>query len=399
MPLFADGLTVDGNVLLGNRFAADGEIRLNGSRISRNLDCSGASLRSARRHSLSAAGAVVKGSAYFSKLETPTGPPIGFSSVGTIRLDGAKIEGDLDVGGGIFTAAPMDHGRAFPNPEEDDWYVIRGDGLQVDGDVLFMKQCEMHGSVRFINARVGGDFVCEAARFDFPGEETLVADGINISGTTFVHEGTVTNGIFRFVQATFRQGFRARRVTFDLTGHYRGRFDNRQLITELYDLADDAAAQPRGLCGIYAPRADVTGTFLWLNIERSPADRAGQYDFWLYLFGSTVDAVQDQEASWSRLDRFDVTGCKYARIAMPSNDFDWRLRQLDHQYAILNRATRIGNWRLAFAIMAGRAARLDEAIRRFKPQPYIQLARVVREGGHEAAENEILVQLERNRTR
>jgi len=397
VPLLADGLAVEGNVLLGNGFTADGEVRINGSQISRNLDCSGATLRSAGRYSLSAAGAVIKGSVYLTKMKAPT--ERRFSSIGAIRFDGAKIGGDLDMSGGLFTAAPLAAVRTVPNPEEDDWYVFRGDGLEVGGDVVFTEQCEVHGSVRLINARVGGDFVCEAARFDFPGEETLVADGISVSGTTFIDEGTVTNGIFRFVQATLRQGFRAREAIFDLTGSYRHRFDNRLMIAELYDLPRGHVALYRGLCGIYAPRAAVTGTFLWQDIERLPATDAGQYDFWLYLRGSTVDAVEDHAESWSKLDRFDITGCRYATVAMPSNDFDWRLRELDGQYAILNRNTRIGNWRLACAIMVGRAAGLDQAIRRFKPQPYIQLARVVREGGHEAAANKILVQLERNRTR
>jgi hypothetical protein len=45
-PLFADGLTVHGNVLLSAGFTSDGEIRLNGCTIDRNLDCSGATLAS-----------------------------------------------------------------------------------------------------------------------------------------------------------------------------------------------------------------------------------------------------------------------------------------------------------------------------------------------------------------
>jgi hypothetical protein len=398
VPLFADGLTVEGNVLLGHRFTADGEIRLNGSRISRNLDCTGATLRCTKRHSLSAAGAVVKGSVYLTQIDMEAPAlPIRFNSIGTIRFDGAEIVGALDLSGGLFTAAPLATDNPLADPEEDDWYVIRGDGLRVGGDVLFTEECEVYGSVRFINANVGGDFVCQAARFDFPGEEVVVADGINVAGTTFVHAGTVTNGLFRFIQATLRQGFRAWHATFDASGNYLGRLDNTRLVAELYDI-HPALAERRGLCGIYAPRAQVTGSFLWEEIETAPRDQS-EYDFWLYLSGSTVDAVEDHEDSWSKLDRFDVTGCKYATIAMPSNDFGWRLRLLDKQYAILNRDTTIGNWLLGWAIFLKWARRREEAVRRFKPQPYMQLAKVVREGGHEAAANAILVQLERNRTR
>src|SRR5262249_1862061 len=68
-PLFADGLIVRGSVLLSDGFNAKGEIRLNGCDIYRNLDCSGASLSNPGGYSLSAAGAHIKGSAYFSETQ------------------------------------------------------------------------------------------------------------------------------------------------------------------------------------------------------------------------------------------------------------------------------------------------------------------------------------------
>jgi hypothetical protein len=52
--------------------------------------------------------------------------------------------------------------------------------------------------------------------------------------------------------------------------------------------------------------------------------------------------------------------------------------------------------------MTRRIADQDEvgaAMKRFAPQPYIQLARTVRGAGYEAAANEVFVRLERNRTR
>jgi hypothetical protein len=399
IPLFADGLTVEGNVLLGNGFRAIGEVRLNGSQITRNLDCAGATLRSTQRYSLSAAGATVKGSVYLTKLEADNQAEIRFSSIGTVRFDGATINGGLDFAGGIFTAWPFGPAGVPQDvlPEED-WYAVSGDGLILGGDMLFIK-CELQGSVSLISARVAGDFRCENARFDFPGEETLVADGIDVTGTTFFRDKTVTNGIVRFAQANLRQGFRGTDVIFDRTGDYGHRFDNKSLVAELYDLGQNATGERRGLCGIYAPRATITGKFRWQNIRKLPAEGRGHYELWLYLFGSTADIVEDHQESWAVLDRFDVTDCRYDRLAMPSNEFDWRFYELDRQYAILNRDTRIKNWILACKIMSGRAARLDEAIRRFKPQPYMQLARVARQAGHEAAANRIFVQLERNRTR
>lgn len=396
VPLFADGLAVEGNVLLSNGFTADGEICINGSQISRNLDCSGATLRSAGRYSLSAAGAVIKGSVYLTKLEAPTGTR--FFSIGTIRFDGAKISGDLDMSGGLFAAAPLAEGRMVWHAEEDDCYALSGDGLVVGGDMRFTQECAFRGSVSLINARIGGDLECRKASFDFPGEEIIVADGIDVSGTTFFKD-TVANGIIRLVQAKLHQGFRAEGVSFDRTGTYDHRFDNDALVAELYRLDPSKLEGHRGLCGIYAPGVEVTGKFRWRNITKLSDQKEDNHEFWVYLLGSTVDTVEDQKESWEVVDRFDITGCRYDNISMPSNEFDWRFHELDRQYATLNKGTVFQNWIVAFKIMLRREGGLEDAIRRFEPQPYIQLARVVRQSGHEATAHRILVQLERNRTR
>jgi hypothetical protein len=107
VPLFADGLIVRGNVLLSNRFRSAGEIRLNGCHIHRNLDCSGAALINPGGYSLSAAGAHIEGSAYFCETQewVTYKDRVPFSSEGTLRLEGAVIEGDLDCDGGTFVAA------------------------------------------------------------------------------------------------------------------------------------------------------------------------------------------------------------------------------------------------------------------------------------------------------
>lgn len=221
-PLFADGLKVHGNVLLSGGFRSVGEIRLNGSSIDRNLDCSGASLYNPRGYSLSAAGARIKGSAYFS--ETPrwiTYPKkSGFISKGTLRLEGAAIEGNLTCSAGQFFATAFISEKA--NPRESDIDAIFADGLRVGSDILF-DQGELfedrfvaHGCISLINARIGGDFSCKRAIFNFPGEEPLIADGIVVEGTTYLDD-VRTDGILRFVQANPKQGLYINHATFDTT--------------------------------------------------------------------------------------------------------------------------------------------------------------------------------------
>jgi hypothetical protein len=209
LPLFADGLTVHGHVLLSDGFSAVGEIRLNGCNIYRNLDCSGASLRNANGYSLSAAGAHVRGSVYLSETQEwitySTHRP--FISNGLLRLEGATIDGDLDCTAGTFFAHafltnethPSENGSGAPEIE-----AIKANALRVGADLLFTSsekgkdKFTVHGAISLISASIGGDFVCDGAVLDFPGEEPLVADGISIAGSTLSYRRIlVTEGIRR----------------------------------------------------------------------------------------------------------------------------------------------------------------------------------------------------------
>jgi hypothetical protein len=399
VPLFADGLAVDGHLLMSNGFEAFGEVRLNGSQIHRNLDCAGATLHTARGYSLSAAGAYIKGSVHLKRAwNTDVDPAARFSSVGTLRLEGAKIDGDLNVNAGQLSAAPLGPAWVPAQTEDEDWYIIKANGLVLGGDLNLTEECHLRGCVSLINARVAGDFLCEGAHFDFPGEEALVADGISVSGTTFLHENPTTDvrtrcsGILRFVQADLRQGFEVTGVLFDLTQPWQHRLDNTQLISVLYGPGHAAS----GLCGIYAPRAKVGGAFFWEDVRRQPLQ--ADYHLWLYLFDSTVGAVEDDEASWRTLDRFEITGCRYGSISTLTANIDWRVRIIDQQYAVLNSASRWERFRLAVKPLLGTPTGLPDALLRFAAQPYIQLAKIVRQAGYEKAANRILVRLERNRT-
>ena len=221
--LFADGLKVDGSVLLGDGFSSTGEVCLNGCNIGRNLDCSGATLNNPFGYSLSAAGARIAGSAYFSEtadwITYPERKP--FSSKGSLRLDGAVINGELEFVGGEFFATAFSQIQADWRPDSDDQLdAILADGIRVGSNILFSQNLETkkkviaRGIISLINARVGGDFSCDGATLSFPGEEPLLADGLVVEGTTFLTDIT-TDGVLRFVQASLKQGCYLNGATFD----------------------------------------------------------------------------------------------------------------------------------------------------------------------------------------
>jgi len=98
--LTAHGITVTGNVLLGNGFRAKGEVGLVRGEISGDLNCEGGEFNNppildieASNRSLSAHSISVKGNVYMRK---------GFQALGEISFSGATIDGNLEGTAGKF---------------------------------------------------------------------------------------------------------------------------------------------------------------------------------------------------------------------------------------------------------------------------------------------------------
>jgi hypothetical protein len=145
--------------------------------------------------------------------------------------------------------------------------------------------------------------------------------------------------------------------------------------------------------------------------------QAKRNPFWLFVPRSKVTNIDDDELSWIALDRMEVIDCLYTQIQKLSDaDETWRLRQLDRHYAEVNVSHRWPD----IAINYNRTCRwlsnvfpqlrvfphvkvasneASDAVKKLKPQPYIQLARAFQAAGFEAAAQHVFLRLERNLTR
>ena len=305
--LLADGMQVEGNLLLSTGFAATGEIRLNGSTVSRNLDCLGARLHNPGGYSLSAAGAHVIGSVRLCAAPEvdATVRPVPFRSIGTLRLAGAKIDGFLDCSGGCFVATAFwVPGWSPATRAGNDLNALHADGVQVGASVYLTDGFHARGIVRLVTARIDNDLSCARGFFDFPGEEALYADGISVSRAMFLTDGATTNGVLRLIQASLTQGLFVERAVFDLTPTFRDWLGTNNMTAQ--DLAERVGS--RALCGIYAASAEVGGTFFWQQITRLAQPR--QSRLFLHLTGSKAGAIEDDAPSWQVLDDFDLTDCE-----------------------------------------------------------------------------------------
>lgn len=159
-----DGMTCSGSLFLRDKFSSVGEIRLLGARIGGNLDCSGAAFDGKDGDVLLMDGAEIKGDVFLRK---------GFSATGTVRLPGARIGGDLDCTDAAFDGKDGD--------------TLLADSAEIKGSVFLRRGFSATGEVRLLGARIGGDLECTGA--EFGGENRgLSADGIDIAGSLFLRK-------------------------------------------------------------------------------------------------------------------------------------------------------------------------------------------------------------------
>jgi hypothetical protein len=98
--LIADGAKVAGNVLLRNGFAAEGEVRLYATRIGGDLDCTGGEFQNPAAADIAGSGMAL--SFHGAKVDGDVLLSDGFAAEGQVRLHNARIGGNLDCTGGKF---------------------------------------------------------------------------------------------------------------------------------------------------------------------------------------------------------------------------------------------------------------------------------------------------------
>ena len=376
-PISADRLTVDGTVFLRNGFLAKGLVRLLGARIRGNFDCH---------------GGVFAGT----ETETPAGKTIvalnadrldvgggvflreGFHATGEVRLLGAHIRGDLDC-----------HGGTFENPGAE---ALNADGLVVGGNVFLTDEFRARGQVRLVGARIRGNLEChggtfEGAKTETPEGKTIVAlsaDGVEVGGRVFLTEKFHATGEVRLLGARIRGNLDCTGGTFEnpegkaLTAdgmevggnvflsekfHAKGevRLLGARILSDL-SCSGGTFENPGGK----ALSADglVVGGGLFLSHGFNANGK-------VRLVHAKARVLADDETSWPDHGNLDLEGFVYEGIVGPT-DAKSRLEWIARQYP---RNRRRGH---------------------YHPQPYEQLAAVLRRAGHIAESKKVLMAKEKD---
>jgi hypothetical protein len=343
-------LIVKNDMFCGDGFVAVGGVNLNGARISADLNVEGATLLNPGGAALRANGAIVGGSFILSR---------GFRAKGRVELSDVRVGGDFDA-----------RGSRLSNSGD---VALAMTGGRVEGDVLLGDGFRAFGLLDLVGVQIKGDLICDGGRFLNRGRVALDADGAEIGRSAFLRGGFRAYGEVSFFGAHVgadlnfseadlrnrgKRSLDARHAVIKENARFRGFATDAVLDFRhanvggglLFDRAtfSDPSESSSGLRARYLT---VSGEFSWCGIAKSK-------NTVLDLRLAKVGILRDDEESWPGPGNLSLDGFVY-------NAFDSR----ETDDGLISARTRL-NW-------------LRRQSRRTAPQPYVQLAKVLRESGHE----------------
>jgi sRNA-binding regulator protein Hfq len=368
---------IKGSIHLSNGFSCEGEVRLLGARLGSNLDCGAGRFRNAVGKAIRADRIRIRGSLFLRN---------AFVAEGEVRFLGAEIGGNLECNDGSFVNLG---GNAFS-----------GDRISVQGSVFMRDGFSAEGEVRLLGAQISGNFECNGGKFKNPGGLCLNADRIMVKGNVFLHNGftadgevnlpgaqignnfTCDAGIFRNPKATALnadsinvRGFVFLRAGFICEGEVNllsaqigdnlecdgGTFKNpsgkalnadRLAVQGDILLRDGFSAEGE----VRLANSITKGTLVWTGVK-SP-ERAS-----LNLSNAVAGSILDDKSSWPAAGKLNLDGFVYEHMTSSLTDTKNRLSWLELQQP-------------------------------FTPQPYRQLAKVMRNAGVDRGARRVLFAME-----
>ncbi len=433
--LAADGATVGGGVFLNNGFHAEGEVRMSRAHVRGDLDCSGATFHNRLSHAdagsgiaLNADGINVDGSVFIrsvraegeirlprgkvgadidcaaAKIVNPfEGRPMGssaaltmegsvvggnvivnnqFHALGFVTLRGSQIAGQLICDGATFENSPP-LGAPISMPALDASLAT------ITSGAFLRHGFRAEGEVRLQSARIGTVLDCDGGAFNNPPRMNVSASGYALTADGMRVNGRVAMG----------PGFRANGEVFVIGSQIGGDLDcgggefNNPAIanTTIGGRALSAHRISVGgnvfIRGGFSPKGEVSfsGASIEGNLEGTSAKFQGELNLEsatvkgalmlssltepenlkLTLTNASIGALADDAAGWPQVGDLILDGLTYDRFSGPApKDCKNRLRWLALQEPFL-------------------------------PQPYRQVAKVLREEGEAAGSVEVLYEMER----
>jgi len=269
----------------------------------------------------------------------------GFNAAGLVDLTGASISSDLNCIGG-----------KFHNQSGD---ALNAEGVSVKGHVFLKEGFEAMGVVNLYGATIDRNLECMGGKFHNQGGDALNAERVIVKGHVFLKEGFEAEGVVNLHGATIDGNLEC----------IGGKFHNKNgnaLYAEGVSVKGSVflrdGFEAEGMVNLVS--AEFVGYLELINITKPSLMK-------LDLRSAKVGTLLDEESCWPEKDNLFLNGFVYNAI---------------HERAPLDYKTRL------------RWIRLQPELP-FSPQPYEQLANVLRETGHERAVIEVLIGKQKDRLR
>jgi hypothetical protein len=342
----------------------------------------------------------------------------GFCAEGAVHLPNVTIDGDFDCTGGHFHNAGI---------------ALNVDGAKIGGDVRLLSKFRAEGQVTLTLAIIAGDLACEGT-FQNGSGIALKADGATVKGSVllrnefraegFVHLDAIRiEGVLDCKGASFtgaKNGLLGEAMTVDKVFFWQEVTTNKTTIINLAGakvggLADDERSWGR------LKQTASKFPFRWWGAHSVLSDRH-QLDEPLGPHRTeegTLDASEPRDANpkgyadstrsaslptdgnkimtrfgleGPHSKRWDLDGFIYGYILDGPVDATTRIRWLARQTPFSFRWCEDPT-----LVPLGYVQKDEERPRPFRPQPYQQLAKVLRERGQEADAKRVLIAKERER--
>lgn len=317
-----------------------------------------------------------------------------------VQLFGAWIEGELDmkavrvssdfsIKACHFNIPPVFVGAKFSGRLDLSSCQVpgfNGDGLVCDGGLFLCLGFASKGEVRLLRAQISTDLTCFGAKFDGNGGRALSADGIVIKGSAFFDQGFSAMGLVGFPGASIGGDLVFYGAKLDGNGHFAlmadGAVINGSVLLNNGFTASGAVRLPIARIGgnldclgakldgkggeaLSADGMHVEGAFFFRKLT-TPVNEVS-------LASSYVGHLIDDASSWG--EGLVLDGFVYNSFdGGAPTDAATRLAWLDKQ-------------RKTFSGLNGDSAD-------FRPQPWRQLAKILREMGHAEDARQVAISFE-----
>lgn len=244
----------------------------------------------------------------------------GFISSGEVNLMGANIDGQLGCDAGTFIN--------FRTTENSNGHAISADRLIVKGHVFLRQGFVSFGEVRLPGAEIGGQLACDGGKFFNPGALAINAHNLSVKGNVYLTKDFKAEGEVNLYGADIGGNLEC------IGGSFNDPWRNENPMNFALMLQNTLVAGP-----LLLTNTTIHG---FLNLRNA-----------------VVDRFEDDIESWPEQNMLLVDGYEYG--------------------ALFGNSPIAASQRLKWLMLQP----TNNKLHGFRPQPYEQLAKVLRAMGHE----------------